>query len=128
MEGFFSPNSSEDQRSNTDQSQIIGGDADVDHNQIIGGDTVKLLVGDIPPGFITPVCMESLELDSTEVWSVKIKYDACSLESDLLLLQCMATSVHFYSSLNQSKHEIPTACFSRTIFFGGNLNTGVQFQ
>ena len=56
---FFSPNSSEDQRSNADQSQIIEGDADVDHNQIIGGDTVKLLVGDIPPGFITPVCMES---------------------------------------------------------------------
>ena len=40
---LFSANSSEDQRSDADQSQIIGGDADVDHTQIIGGY--------IPPGF-----------------------------------------------------------------------------
>ena len=57
MEHFFSPNSGGDLRSDAHQSQIIGGDADVDHTQIIGGDTVKLL-GDIsppsPPGFGTP--------------------------------------------------------------------------
>ena len=52
---LFSPNSSVHLRSDTHQSQIIGGgDADVDHTQTIGGDTVKLL-GDIsPPGFGTP--------------------------------------------------------------------------
>ena len=33
----FSPNSSGDLRSDAQQSQIIGGDADVDHTQIIGG-------------------------------------------------------------------------------------------
>ena len=91
------------------------------YSQIIGGR--------YPPRVLSPLsAWKVLELDSTEVWSVKIKYDACCLESDLLLLQCMATSVHFYSSLNQSKHETPTACFSRMIFFGGNLNPGVQFQ
>ena len=56
MEDFFSPNSTEDQRLDTDQSQIIGGDADADHSQTIGGNTVKLL-GVIypPPGFGTPI-------------------------------------------------------------------------
>ena len=39
MEHFFSPNSSRDLRSDTHQSQMIGGDADVDHTQIIVGDT-----------------------------------------------------------------------------------------
>ena len=47
---LFSLNSSEDQRSDADQSQII---ADADHTQVIGGDTVKLLGGYIPPGFGT---------------------------------------------------------------------------
>ena len=54
---FFSPNSGGDLRSDAHQSQIIGGDADVDHTQIIGRDTVKLLGGYIPPslpGFGTP--------------------------------------------------------------------------
>ena len=37
MEHFFSPNSGGDLRSDAHQSQIIGGDADVDHTQIIGG-------------------------------------------------------------------------------------------
>ena len=46
-ERLFSANSSEDQRSDADQSQIIGGDADVDHTQIIGGYTPT-------PGFGTP--------------------------------------------------------------------------
>ena len=58
MAHFFSPNSSGDLRSDANQSQIFGGDADVDHTQIIEGDTVKLLGGYIPtspPGFGTPV-------------------------------------------------------------------------
>ena len=60
MEHFFSPNSSTDLRSDAHQSQIIGGDADVDHTQIIGRDTIKLLGGDIspPPGFRHP-CFHS---------------------------------------------------------------------
>ena len=37
MEDFFPQNSNGDLRSNADQSQIVGGDADVDHTQIIGG-------------------------------------------------------------------------------------------
>ena len=49
MEHFFSPNSGADLRSDAHQSQIIGGNADVDHTQIIGGDTAKLLGGYIPP-------------------------------------------------------------------------------
>ena len=57
LEGFSSPNLSEDQRSDADQSQIIGGGgADADHTQFVGGDTVKLS-GDIspdPPGFRHP--------------------------------------------------------------------------
>ena len=57
MEDFFSSNSSEDQRSDPGQSQIIGGDTVVDHTQIIGEDTIKLLGGisPNPPGFGTPV-------------------------------------------------------------------------
>ena len=49
MEDFFPPNSSEEQRSDADQSQMIAGDAHVDHTQFIGGDAVKLLGGYIPP-------------------------------------------------------------------------------
>ena len=37
MEDIFPPNSSEDQRSDADQSQIIAGDAHADHTQIIRG-------------------------------------------------------------------------------------------
>ena len=56
MKDFFSPNSSEDQktapniiqRSDANQSQIIGGDADVDHSQIIGK------IYPHPPGFRHP--------------------------------------------------------------------------
>ena len=56
MEHLFSPNSSGDQRSDADQSQIIGGDADVDHTQIIGG-IQSSYWGDIsPPGFGTFDC------------------------------------------------------------------------
>ena len=49
MEHFFSPNSGGDLRSEAHQSQIIGGDADVDHTQIIGG-----IYPPIPPGFRHP--------------------------------------------------------------------------
>ena len=57
MEHFFSPNSSGHLRSDAHQSQIIGGDVDVDHTQTIGRDTIKLMGGiypPIPPGFGTP--------------------------------------------------------------------------
>ena len=60
MEPFFSPKSSGYLRSDAQQSQIIGGDADADHTQIIGRDTFKLL-GDIsphPPGFRHPCVLE----------------------------------------------------------------------
>ena len=46
---FFTPNLSGDLRSDAHQSQIIGGEADVDHTQIIGGDAVKIFGGYIPP-------------------------------------------------------------------------------
>ena len=59
MEHFFSPNSSGDLRSDAHQSQINGGDADVDHTQIIGGDNVKLLgriiYPPIPPRVSAPL-------------------------------------------------------------------------
>ena len=48
MEHFFSPNSSGDLRSDAHQSQIIGGDADVDHTQIIGGIMSNYWEGYIP--------------------------------------------------------------------------------
>ena len=43
----FFPNSSGHLRSDAHQSQVPGGDADVDHTQTIGGDIS-------PPGFGTP--------------------------------------------------------------------------
>ena len=49
MEHFLSPNSGVDLRSDTHQSQIIGGDADEDHSQIIGG-----VYPPIPSGFWHP--------------------------------------------------------------------------
>ena len=58
LEAFFSTNSSEDQRSDVDQSQIIGGDADVDHTQIIEGIQSNYWGGSIlpiPKGFGIPV-------------------------------------------------------------------------
>ena len=58
MEYFFSPNSGEDLLSDTHQSQIIRGIADVDHTQIIGGGGYSQIIGgDIsphPPGFRHP--------------------------------------------------------------------------
>ena len=54
MERLFSPNSCGDLPSDARQSQIIGGDVDVDHTQIIGGDTVKLLRGIYSPRFRHP--------------------------------------------------------------------------
>ena len=57
MEPLFSPNSSGDLRSDAGQSQIIGGDADVNHTQIVGGYS-QIIGGDISPpsspGFGTP--------------------------------------------------------------------------
>ena len=51
---LFSPNSGGDLRSDAHQSQIIGGDADVDHTQIIGGGYSQIIGEDIsPPGFGT---------------------------------------------------------------------------
>ena len=55
MEHFFSPNSGGDLRSDAHQSQIIGGDADVDHTQIIGRD-----ISPIPQGLGTPDCRSVL--------------------------------------------------------------------
>ena len=61
MEHIFSPNSSGDLRSDTHQSQIIGGNADVDHTQIIGrihsiywGRYIPQFPPPTPPGFGTP--------------------------------------------------------------------------
>ena len=49
MEHLFSPKSNGDLRSDAQQSQIIGGDADEDHTQIIGRD-----ISPIPPRFGNP--------------------------------------------------------------------------
>ena len=46
---FFSPKSGGDLRSDAHQSQIIGGDADVDHTQIIGWGIQSNYWGDISP-------------------------------------------------------------------------------
>ena len=56
MEHFFSPNSGEDLHSDAHQSQIIGGDADVDHTQIIGGIHSRNWgdISPISPGFRHP--------------------------------------------------------------------------
>ena len=54
MEHFFSPNSGGDLRSNAHQSQIIGGDADVDHTQIIRGYS-QIIGGFIPPQVSAPL-------------------------------------------------------------------------
>ena len=53
MEHFFSLNSSGHLRPDAHQSQIIGGDADVDHTQTIRGDTVKLLRGSPHPSRVS---------------------------------------------------------------------------
>ena len=57
---LFPPNSGGDPRSDAHQSQIIGGDADVDHTQIIGGIQSNYWGGYIPPGFGTPGCSRSV--------------------------------------------------------------------
>ena len=49
MEHIFPPNSSTDLRSDAQQSQIIGGDADEDHTQIFWGD-----ISSPSPGFRHP--------------------------------------------------------------------------
>ena len=60
-------------RPDANQSQISGGDADVDHTQIIGMDTAKLLGGIYPPGFRHPclrICHQKLQ--QFHVWSFGI--------------------------------------------------------
>ena len=59
---LFSLNSGKDLRSDAHQSQIIGGDADIDHTQIIGGDTVKLLGGIYPPRVLAPLALNMCEM------------------------------------------------------------------
>ena len=49
MEHFFSPNSRGHLRSDAHQSQIIGGDANVDHTQTIGGILSKYWEDISPP-------------------------------------------------------------------------------
>ena len=53
METFFSPNSNRHLRSDAHQSQIVGGDADVDDTQTIGGIKSNYW-GIYPPGFRHP--------------------------------------------------------------------------
>ena len=61
MEHFFSPNSSGDLRSDTNQSQIIGVDTDVDHTQIVRRDTAKLFGGYIPR-VSAPLAVKKVEI------------------------------------------------------------------
>ena len=53
---LFFPNSGGDLRSDAHQSQIIGGDADVDHTQIMGeyNEIIGRIYPPIPSGFGTP--------------------------------------------------------------------------
>ena len=89
MEHFFSPNSGGDLRSDAHQSQIFGGDADVDHTQIIGGDTDKLLGGYIPhpPRVLAPL-------------------DAVEAEPRSRSQSRVSESTDFIISLNRSHHRI----------------------
>ena len=61
-ETLFSPNSSGHLRSDAHQSQLIGGDVDVDHTQIIGGIQSNYWMGYIPhpPGFRHPCLKQSI--------------------------------------------------------------------
>ena len=75
---LFSPNSGGDLRSGAHQSQIIGGDADVDHTQITGGDTVKLLgeyIPPSPPGFGTPGSIQRNFAVVASRWQRYVQFD-----------------------------------------------------
>ena len=63
MEHFFSPNSGGDLRSDARQSQIIGGDTNVDHTQIIGGIQSNFggIYPPILPGFRHPCLLLYIE-------------------------------------------------------------------
>ena len=61
MEHFFSPNSSGDLRSDTNQSQIIGVGKDVDHTQIIRG-TQPNYREDISPRVSAPLAVTKAEI------------------------------------------------------------------
>ena len=52
MEHFFFPNSSGHLRSDADQSQIIGGDADVECTQTIGGGYSQIIGRIYPPSLL----------------------------------------------------------------------------
>ena len=55
MEHFFFPNSSGHLRLDAHQSQIFGGDADVDHTQTIGGGYSEIIGGIYPPRVSAPL-------------------------------------------------------------------------
>ena len=74
MEHFFSPNSSGDLRSDAHQSQIIGGDAEVDHTQIIGGIQSNYCGGYIPPSFGTPGCNNGIDCaNARDDWTTNFR-------------------------------------------------------
>ena len=68
------------QRSDADQSQVIGGDADVDHSQTIRGDAVKLLGGYIPhpPGFRHPWLGDGL-LRLNLIYDATVRLQLCAI-------------------------------------------------
>ena len=59
---LFSPNADENLLSDARQSQIIGGNADVDHTQIIGVDTVRLSGGIYSPRVSAPLIATKIGL------------------------------------------------------------------
>ena len=73
MEHFFPPNSSGHLRSDAHQSQIIGGDADINHTQTIGGIYPPIL-----PGFGTPA---KVSLCPGLVYTAQLLYITSSLAS-----------------------------------------------
>ena len=81
---LFSPNSRGHLRSDAHQSQIIGGDADVNHTQTIGGDTVTLLGEIYPPSprVSAPlVANRQKDLKSTQI-TVSYLLNVLSIEQD----------------------------------------------
>ena len=76
MEHFFFSNSGGDLRSDAHQSQIIGGDANVDHTQIIGG-----IYPPIPPGFRHP-WPESLRKFSSNMHAFKRDFSLISRKEE----------------------------------------------
>ena len=73
---FFPPNSSEDLRSDANQSRTTGGYADVDHTQTIWGIQSNYWgdISPIPPGFGTPATDRTLN----DQFTLKIIFSNCS--------------------------------------------------